>query len=546
MAHVRCDACDALWDGANARWCGRCGAPLSASATTDGQRERRRRHRKIAVGVALCLSTVFAATVVTGDWGRPATMPVRSERGNETVFPAPVGRIAAAVAAAPPVVLSDIPRITTAQPGPGEVCAPDGCLRWMLPDVDRWGAIAQRSGLIVHLVHGDLVAIDGFRGTSEWRRLHQPPEGTGPEPSLFHLAQDELFVGYGHHVVRHDLGTGAERVVEVDFAPLRATHVLDAGEVALVGGMRLGVGQAWGVAAIDRNGSTRWALTDLRAPPVLLRDDGVRAVLAAPDGGGLTALDGDTGEVRWTRPEGTSLVDGSGPVLLVDPDGERVEAIDLADGRTRWELEGGGPVDDAWRVGPWLALSLGETVRVHEVDAGDLLFERPASRPPTPDARSRSAGVRWGNGAAIAWPLPETGQVELTRYDASGTVLRRQLVTPDVDDRCCIDLADAGEGLMRLSVGRGRYLAWVNGQELNVRRERRAEMTERLNTVEEHDGVVLLYEAGALTQPETRLLSMIGEADRINVRGPGLVVSTDPLVYLGRDGLVGLNRGLIR
>lgn len=524
MAEIVCTACAASWDGGVARWCGRCGAPLVRTEQATARRSRGSRSW-LALGSALAVVTLVA--LAAADTSFLAASERRASSASvQLPSPTELAELAAAAARRSSQDAADA----------GPACRPDGCVRWVRPDLDRRPTMHE-GGLLVHVGAEVVTALDARTGSTQWARPLADPRMARPRPTPTVAVVDRgmVFLGYGGQLVRHNLYTGDEVPTAVDLAPYQLAGAARTDAGALLVGFTSAPLPAWIMAGVGGDGTIAWQVDGLATAPLIVDAPQGRVVLDDRHGDArdqLAAYDASSGEVLWARPMGSLRVERADPLHLVDYRGGIVDAVDPWTGESRFIVGHGPPIDNVWYLGPWIGIVAGDAVHVHDLgDGREVLVRRN-------NELRRSSGIAWGDGAVVAWASrhQERG-IEVVHYDGQGRVQDRIWTGAVPIDWCCPMLTRLAGDNVRLSVGRGRYMAWLDIGTGEIRGEREHTPLEPRTAVRELGGIVSLQE---LVDRQT--ITFYGELDTqpVTVAGPASIVTLDPPIVHAPVGLLAL------
>jgi hypothetical protein len=545
---VTCSDCAASWP-ASARFCGRCGAavtaPLAAGAPGGGARrgarpEPRRAVRGVAVGV-LVVGVVAAVALGGGPWpGAATSSPLAVEvalPSAGSVPPAAGARLAddatghaddepSAAPVRPRPRLDRADLVLTRQQAPGTrtiACVPVGCEAWRRPlDRERPPTVAAGDGLVVVVDADRATAIDAATGDERW---------VAPLDDLLPTTAD---------------GTRLSDLVGRD----RPEVVID-GDLVLVGTLRR-------VAALDAiDGSRRWVarstgwrleeLTPLAAAVVLRGqpvptdelDDAGRPLRIVP----VIALDRADGTVRWTTDEHSRPRSRTAASELIDVAEAGITAVvrgelrghDPATGWVRWRRSWAAGAY-AFRAGPWL---------VTEGSSGHRLLD-PETGQEVADLDGYLAhGVLEVDDVTVSVLLqPESTAAGTTSHvadivavAADGSIVWREPYGFAAPMRCCATLLPWEGGVAVLGLRREREL-----RDLATGERRTYPQPLPLDGPAQvaQDGTLVGEPVGDLAGvPATSVVTPDGRVT--HVAGRELtVVGTDPLVVRGSGELVGV------
>lgn len=358
----RCDVCGATAPRVSARWCGRCGAGLSAAApTTDARGPAGRVGRLVAGALVLAGLALAVATVASRTADRPAVPGgLDVELPGASALPAPVEPDAPGVAG----VGRD-----TGEPPPVVCAGRRRCVAWEValpPGPHLTGPPTH--GLVVVGGGSEVLGVEVATGTVRWRVTRDGGRG---------LLGTNVATAAGHAV----FVTEPDRLRAVDLEVGRTTWTRELTGLRSVEAAETAVG-----------------LLHLAVRTAPTEADGTRALLA---------LDPVTGDLRW-RHEGRAVVTSAGPVLVRE---DALVGLDAVEGEGRWEL----PLELDGRGVRTLALAhhlvVADDAAVHVVDAEDGTVVASAS---TATATIDGTGVLLHDGdqlglvtaAGPAWWIP--------------------------------------------------------------------------------------------------------------------------------------------
>lgn len=320
---VQCPECGHEATTEAARFCGRCGALLSASSPNGsdpghgGLAPRSRSWRLAAVAGIVALAV--AAVLVAADWslshrggGDDVVVPTEPGTGRVSLRPAEPSSVAECEGSA-------------------------GCVAWawQVDGDEQIGVPTLADGRVFVGAGSSLVELDVFRGevTTEAQlrgRVQVAPAVT--RDVVVAVDRARVYVldrGDPEHWLAAGLPGGRPVDVEV------------VGDRAVVGtAMADGTGRVFGVGLDD--GSTEWEVRLEGSPTQLVvdRDAEPPVVFAADTAGTVTALQTPGGKVPWTADhvgQDLTWVDGR-DLLVVTHDEGRLTALDAADGGSAWQL----------------------------------------------------------------------------------------------------------------------------------------------------------------------------------------------------------------
>jgi outer membrane protein assembly factor BamB len=310
-----CGGCGGTWE-APARFCGRCGDPLTTEATALSD-------RRVGPWRVLAVTLLFAATVfaVLGVASAELRLP-RFDRGDPAVSLPDAEEVPDAPALDPDeraaaLAPFDPDRLT---------CEPAGCERWRRSVAQGWFGNVALDGDQVVVALDELVAIDLATGTDRWRvpfaaELRWEPDtgaGWAAAPPQVSVADGTIAVASDH-----------------------------------------------GVQLVDRDGHPRWA----RA---FAEGTSLETVLVVDDVAVL--FQQQLGEAPWVEDD---AVDETEPIDETEPRDEggypsTITVLDAADGRTRWQHEGHSHRGLLGDHG--VAVAEGAEVRVLDLATGETRF----------------------------------------------------------------------------------------------------------------------------------------------------------------------------
>jgi outer membrane protein assembly factor BamB len=437
-----CGGCGGIWD-APARFCGRCGGPLTVVSwsPTDG----RRRWQVVAVTTVSAVAVLAVLGLASAELRLPRLHtgdPAVSLPDAEEV---PGGRALDPDERAAALAPFDPDRIT---------CEPAGCERWRRSVAQGWFGNVDLDADQVVIALDELIGIDLATGTDRWRvpfaaelRWEPEPEpGWMPEPPQVSVGAGAIAVASEHGVQlverdgRHRWarmfpeGASLETVLVVDEVVVLFHH-LEPSEV-----------EPWAEDPDDAE---------------VLTDD--LHVVEQP--WGITVVDAADGRTRWQR-EGHAghtqrglLGDGRYGVTVAD--GEDVHVLDLATGEVRFTFP---LAEDGWF---W---SAGEVIGVNDVPPRERLSDDDPARPATLRFLSAVDGrpIEGFRGLDLhafqelddllllfattldrdaehgTEPAAEPG-IELLAFEPGGTI-RWQLDLGPAGPACCGSALDLGDG----------------------------------------------------------------------------------------------------
>ena len=423
---LACSGCGATWPAATARFCGSCGAQLSAAAADAPSGRSASRRSVVLLGAGGIVAALLGVTSMTGWVATSAWAPAPDPSEREVVLPD--GGVAAdpPLASAPPE--GDASRTPTA--ARGLWCLPAGCDAWRRA-VDPDDEVVGGSGLVVILGADGLTVLDGASGEVAWTdRLGDLVPVTGD----------------------------GDRIGGLRRAGMTQVEVRDRGVFVTIGHR---------VGAFDHDGQRRWlldlgdwqpdALTVIDDLLVLQRWDWSDAERA----GRIAVVDVVDGLVRWEREAtNTNVVASSGIVVETGGDGAPSTAtfvsLDPRTGETQWEQP---RTPEAWlaSAGPWVlvhgpSVALLDARSGQEVEAiGGRLVQEPVA-----------VGDRW---VLVVDRGGVPSARELVGADAEGEILWR--IPAPRGGGCCVEVLAVAPDTVVVGHGDDRLaIETVTGQRL--------------------------------------------------------------------------------
>lgn len=418
-------------------------------------------------------------------------------------------------------------------------CEPVGCELWRVDDVSVRPVLVSDT-VVVSLGRDEVVGYDTGDGRDLWR--FDVPGEINPNAAALSdhgLAMVVTEPDGGKTVVAvHDPTDGTRRFevpLDGSAGSSRTQLAWMDGHLIVVGSPRAGNtdGDATGpsVQAFSPDGTVEWSRAPTGAPRVLVDDPPAILLLES----GVTRLDPTGGGDRWRVPAPLASLSTDGDQLLtVDEVSGTVSVIDFATGATSQSMVVEG-ARNAFFLGPWVAVDIGDELRLHDPADGAELFRRPTDgedqRPP---ARPSAVAVG-GRVAVMGLDIPEGDGVELATYTSDGELEASVDLPFDDPPVRPVLLESAGDDVVHIASRGGPGDGLVVTVDLG---------SQQVTDVQEgrwalrRDGLLLVG-----VDQGVRLISPHGE---MLARHAPHVASTDPLVVHGAGGILRLDADRLR
>lgn len=441
---------------------------------------------------------------------------------------------------APPDATADISRT-----GPSRTrlaCEPVGCELWRVDDVSVRPVLVS-DAVVVSLGRDEVVGYDTGDGRVLWR-FDVPGE---INPNAAALSDQGLAMvitepdGDGTVVAVHDPVDGTRRFdvpVAGAAGSIRTQVAWLEGHLVVVGSPRTGSEDGDGdgdatrplVQAFSPDGSVVWSRTPTGAALVL---DDPPAVLLLESG--VTRLDPTGGGDRWRAPAPLASLSADGDRLLtLEEASGTVAVIDFATGATSQSIIVEG-ARNAFFLGPWVAIDVGDELRLHDPADGAELFRRPTDgddqRPP-----ARPSAVAVGDRVAVmGLDIHEDDGVELATYTSDGE-LEASVDLPFDEPPVHPVLLEAAAGdVVHVASRGGPGDGLVVTVDLGSQR-----------VIDVQEGRWALRRDGLLLVGVDQGVRLISPHGEMLARHAPHVASTDPLVVHGAGGILRLDADQLR
>ncbi len=365
---------------------------------------------------------------------------------------------------------------------PGLGCTPLGCARWRLDDLDP-RRLHVHEQLLVYVDESRVTTLDPTDG-SEVHQLDLPVPGGGQlarTASATYVDEEYLAVAHERVFSLVALPDGQlERQVLLDTSVHGISRTGDGWTLNGVAGGDHEGRPPQQLLGLDRTGQHRWArevVTPFSLP------EGTDVLVLAD--GQLQLVDLSDGTTRWARPidPQRAWVRSGDPLLLVDQSADRLEIVDRGSGELLADLEVSGIVH-VGHVGPWVFAATRTELLLFDPAAGREVARREhdATRPVMADGIT--IGEEGERRVVVAWPYTGgdgSDQQELVEvYALDGTLLRSIRIPVSATALTAgpwpSEIADLGDGVVRVAVGLGRDLVEVDTATGRILDERHREL----------------------------------------------------------------------
>ncbi|HSK23861.1 MAG TPA: PQQ-binding-like beta-propeller repeat protein [Egicoccus sp.] len=387
------------------------------------------------------------------------------------------------------------------------------------------GRVLTTARFAVHERSGTLTVVDLADGAVAWQRAL----ADGPTSELY--ADDQIIVvadpvdgGHGVHLSTFHTGTGRpglDRTYD-EWAAVSAIHRIR-GELTVTSTPAEGEPTSSRLMLSLGDGDVRGLVT---RPHTVIRWRRGLVVSVADEVIGLS--DGGAATVEWRADGRLADVDLSGGRVLLRTPSDDYEVRAISSGARLWATPVDGPLE-AQFIGTWVGLTSEAGIEVVDPEDGSMRFER---RDVAPTARVAHLALE--RYTVVAWPVADG--VELGVYARNGDeVVTRDI--PGADPAAAwVTLAPVSGHPDRVQVvaDAGRRSTWLALPSGEVVRE---------SVDDDPRPWDRDFADGLLWRSRTDQLVLEGPAGSLAIEGMTDVVSVDPLLVHGPDGLARLDPG---